>query len=554
MLPRLSMAASLCLMLGIRLSANADNPVDLATFEDVAAKAGINFVVRNSATPEKHQIETMTSGVAVLDYNNDGHLDIYFVNGATSPQLEKTGASYSNRLFRNNGNGTFTDVTAHAGVAGAGYGMGVAAADYDNDGFVDLFLTGVNRNQLYRNRGDGTFEDVTEKAGVSGKVWSIAAGWFDYDNDGKLDLFVVNYVVWDPAKERFCGDTQSKLRIYCHPEYYPELPNVLFHNNGDGTFTDVSKSSGIAASVGKGMGVVFTDYDGDGRLDVFVANDTQPNFLFHNEGGGKFREAGLEARVALNDDGRALSSMGAAFGDIDNDGREDLFITALFNETFPLFRNKGAGVFGDVTHRSLVARATLRSTGWSNAIADFNNDGFKDLFAANGDVQNNAEASAGRSTAQPNSLLLNRGNGTFLDGAAQAGADFRQTGQHRGAAVGDFDNDGRLDIVVTRFNAPAELFRNTSPAKNHWLAIRLVGRRSNRDGLGAMIRVVGSSGIVQWNRATTSMGFAGSSDRVVHFGLGKDTTAKRIEVAWPSGARQTLENQPADRLITVEEP
>jgi enediyne biosynthesis protein E4 len=519
--------------------------VDPIAFEDVAERAGVHFTLRNSATPEKHQIETMPGGVAVFDYNNDGRPDIYFVNGATVPGLTKNGQEFRNALYHNNGDGTFTDVTEQAGVGGVGYGMGVAAGDFDNDGWEDLFVTGVNRTTLYRNRGDGTFEDVTAKAGVEGKVWSIAAGWFDYDNDGFLDLFVVNYVKWDPAKERFCGDLDRKIRTYCDPEFYEGLANTLYHNNGDGTFRDVSEAPGIAAHIGKGMGVVFADYDHDGRTDVFVANDTMPNFLFHNEGSGKFREVGLEAGVALNDNGEPISSMGADFRDLYNDGREDLFVTGLAGETFPLFRNLGTGLFEDVTYGSGVGRATVRWSGWSNGIVDLNNDGLKELFVACGDVQINAP--------QRNLVLMNQGGGIFSDVSAEAGADFQELGQHRGAAFGDFDGDGRVDVVVTRLNGRVELFHNVSPGKNHWVAFRLVGHRSNRDGIGARIHLVSDSGAEQWNHVTTSVGYACSSDRVAHFGLGADRRAKLVEIAWPSGARQILKNLAADRTITVQE-
>jgi len=545
-----------CVVLIAVILLGAERPtIDLVSFEEIADRAGIHFTVRNSATPEKHQIETMISGVAVFDYNNDGKPDIYFVNGATVPGLERPDASYRNRLYRNNGDGTFTDVTMGAGVPGDGYGMGVAAGDFDNDGHVDLFIAGVNRNILYRNRGDGTFEEVTAKAHLEGidprlgKLWSIAAGWFDYDNDGFLDLFVVNYVIWDPSKERFCGDPANHVRSYCHPRYYQGLPNSLYHNNGDGTFTDVSKSSGIANHVGKGMGVAFADYDHDGRMDVFVANDTEPNFLFHNEGGGKFREIALQAGVAFNDDGRTVSSMGADFRDYDNDGNEDVFVSALAGETFPLFRSLGNGGFRDATYGSGVASLTYRWNGWSNGIFDLNNDGLKDLFVARGDVQ-----IAPPKTLEANCILLNRGDGTFADFSKQAGSSFQQVGHHRGAAFGDFDGDGRIDVVVTRLDGPAELFHNTSPAPNHWLDFRLVGKRSNRDGIGARIRVVGISGREQYNHVTTSVGFGCSSDRVVHFGMGKDTAARLVEIFWPSGTHQQLTSIAADRVVTVEEP
>ena len=460
---------------------------DPITFEDIAPRSGVNYVLQNSATPERHQIETMVGGVAVFDYNNDGRPDLYFVNGARQPALDKPDGSYANRLYRNNGDGTFTDVTAAAGVAGAGFATGAAVADYDNDGWEDLFIAGVNRNLLYRNRGDGTFEDVTARAGLgadsAGKPWSVSAGWFDYDNDGKLDLFVVNYCAWSPQRERPCRIGAE--RIYCHPKYYAGLPNSLYHNNGDGTFSDVSTASGIAAHIGKGMGVSFLDFDGDGRLDVFVANDTTPNFLFRNEGSGKFREVAITAGVALNDDGRPVSSMGTDARDINNDDIEDLFVTANHGETFPLFRGLGKSLFADATYASGVGSQTLASTGWSAGIFDFNNDGVKDLFAACGAIDDNVERFSHRQTRQPNLILANTGVGKFVDVSREAGRDFQRAARHRGAAFGDLDGDGRVDAVVSRIGEPAAVFRNTSTSRNHYLAVRLRGKASNRDGIGA---------------------------------------------------------------------
>jgi enediyne biosynthesis protein E4 len=557
----------ICLMLATLLSArwatrltNAGAAPDPVTFEDVAARSGVNFVLRNSAAGRKHLLETMIGGVAVLDYNNDGKLDLYFVNGARLPEMNKTDASYHNRLYRNNGQGSFTDLTAQAGVSGEGYEMGAAAADYDNDGFADLFLPGVGRNVLYRNRGDGTFEDVTSRAGLqdgkSGQtnLWSVAAGWFDYDNDGFLDLFVVRYVNWDPEREPTCGETAAKLRTYCHPRYYAGLPNSLYRNNRDGTFSDVSVSSGIASFIGKGMSVAFADYDADGDQDIFVTNDTIPNFLFRNEGGSRFSQVALQAGVAFNEDGRALSSMGVDFRDYDNDGRDDLFITALANETFPLFRNLGQGLFDEVTFPARVGRATVAVSGWSNGVFDFNNDGYKDLFIANGDVQDNTELYSSRQSRQPNSILVNQRDGTFADFSRHAGPQFQAVGMHRGAAFGDFDGDGRVDVVVTRLNERAELFRNTSPASNHWLALRLVGSRSNRDGIGARVRVVSASGHVQLNHVATAVGYSSSSAAAVHFGLGKDALVKVVEITWPSGVLQRIENVAVDRYLVVREP
>jgi hypothetical protein len=367
-----------------------------------------------------------------------------------------------------------------------------------------------------------------------------------------LDLFVVNYCVWDPSKEPPC--TAGGARVYCHPKYYDGLANQLFRNNGDRTFTDVSAPSGIGSHIGKGMAVNFLDYDLDGRLDAFVTNDTVPNFLFRNLGGGRFEQVGLVAGVAMNEDGRAVSSMGSDARDIDNDGREDLFLAAAQNETFPLFRNLGQGLFADVTYRSGIGRQTITSTGWSNGVFDFNNDGRKDLFVACGSIDDNAEAFSSRRSRQRNMVFLNRGDGTFEESGAQAGEDFQEASMHRGVAFGDFDRDGRIDAAVSRIGENARIFRNTTPAQHHWLVLRLKGRRSNRDGIGALVRVVSASGAEQWNRVTTSTGYACSSDRIAHFGLGREQSLKLVEIRWPNGTAQRLENVAVDRTFTVEEP
>ena len=526
--------------------------------ENIAASAGVGFVLHNSATPFKYQIEPMVAGVAIFDYNNDGYEDIYFVNGAGIPELMKTGPEYYNRLYQNNGNGTFTDVTARAGVKGEGYSMGVAVGDYDNDGWEDLYVVGVNRNQLFHNNGDGTFTDVTETAGLKGldpqrgKTWSICAGWFDYDNDGWLDLFVVNYCVWGLDKDPFCGSEFTGVRAYCHPSKFAPLPDALYHNNRDGTFTEVSAAAGIRPHLGKGMGVAFADYDADGYLDVFVANDTTRNFLFHNNGDGTFSERGLQAGVAYNGDGSALSYMGADFRDVDNDGRPDIFVTAISNETFSYFHNEGGGIFDDFTHPSGLGRLSIFSSGWSNGIFDLNNDGRKDLFSANSHVNDNIGFEMNVPFQQRNSIFANAGD-RFVDVSASAGEDFQVAAAHRGCAFGDLDNDGRIDVVVSRFDGPAEVFRNVSPGGNHWLLVKTVGTRSNRDGIGAQIRLESASG-VQYNHVTTSVGYASSSSRRVHFGLGQDTVVTRLEIRWPSGVRQELRNVPADQILTVREP
>jgi enediyne biosynthesis protein E4 len=512
-------------------------------FEDIAERAGIHFVLRNGAASSRHQIETMVSGVVAFDYDSDGRIDLYFVNGAKRPPSD------TNRLYRNVDGTRFEDVTSRAGLAGEGFGIGGAAADYDNDGDQDLLVVGVGRNYLYRNLGNGTFEDVSVRSGIADKgSWSVSAGWFDFDNDGQLDLFIVNYVEWTPEKDPPC--TTGGVRTYCHPRHYKGLPNQLYRNNGDGTFTDVSRASGIADHIGKGMGLAFLDFNEDGRLDVFVANDTVPNFLFRNEGMGRFREVGLQAGVAFNDDGRALSTMGADARDINNDGREDIWATANANETFPLFRNLGRGIFRDETYPSGIGSASMLMTGWSNGIFDFNNDGYKDLFAACGSIDDNTEHFSSRAAKQPNQVFANLGNGKFV--ALSSGA-LRYAALHRGAAFADFDNDGFVDVALTRIGERAALLRNTSPHGNHWLSIRLRGRKSNRDGLGAMIRVRGASGLEQWNRVTTAVGYGSGSDRTAHFGMGKDNRAQRLEIRWPGNRTQILTDIAVDRVLTVTE-
>jgi enediyne biosynthesis protein E4 len=516
------------------------------SFEDSSARSGLDMVLHNGATAARRQIETIVGGVAAFDYDGDGLLDLFFTNGASQPGLLKPDAAWWNRLYRNRGNGVFEDVTVRAGLRGEGFSIGAAAADYDNDGYPDLFVAGVKRNALYHNRGDGTFEEVTAKAGIHHEACSVAAGWFDYDGDGFLDLFVVNYVDWNPATEQACKDPQSGQPAYCHPKFYNGLPNTLYHNNGDGTFTDVSAQAGIRAHVGKGMSVAFADYDGDGRMDAFVTNDTLPNFLFHNDGNGHFTETAVKAGVAFNDDGRALSSMGVDFRDVDNDGRPDLFVTALVNETYPLYRNLGKGLFADFTYRSRVGAATMTTTGWANGIYDFNNDGRKDLFCANGDLNENAEALSGRPARQANRILVQQPNGTF--DAVTAGPAAR----YRGAAFGDFDNHGRIDAVVSRIGEKPLFLRNVSGAGNHWLGLKLVGHRSNRDGIGAWIKVQTAAG-AQWNQVTTAVGYASASDVRVHFGLGVAARAT-VEIHWPSGVTQPLGEVSADRYLTVKEP
>ncbi len=524
-------------------------------FEEIAAKAGLQFVLRNGASGQFHQVELTGGGVAALDYNNDGCTDIFFTNGAAVPTLRKTGPEFFNRLFRNNCDMTFTDVTEQAGLSGEGYTMAVAAADFDNDGFTDLFLTGAKGNHLYRNLGNGRFSDVTAQAGFAGtdpkygKMWAVSAGWVDYDNDGWLDLFVSNYVVWNAAAEPRCGT--SERQSYCHPKAYEGLPSQLFHNNRDGTFTDVSRASGIASHVGKGMGVVFADVDGDGFTDIFVANDSVRSFLFHNHGDGTFEEVGLEAGVALREDGYAVAGMGADLRDFDNDGNPDLVVSGIVNDSFLLFHNLGGAMgFEDAAQRTGVLMSTRPFTGWSLGMYDFDNDGWKDLFFALSHLAQ-FDRNPGSDSALPNHIFRNIGGKRFEDVSAGAGFGFQAAGMHRGVAFADFDNDGRVDAVVSVVNGPAKLFRNVTGGESHWLAIRLRGRQSNRQGLGAVVHVHLPDGRDLYNRATTAVGYASSSEALVRFGLGSSRVAERIEVRWPGGGTQQIDNVTADRIVDV---
>jgi enediyne biosynthesis protein E4 len=514
-------------------------------FSDVGG--GLPFRLTNGASGAKHQIETMLGGVALFDYDRDGLLDIYAVNGGRPETQRKETPAHTNRLYRNLGGEKFEDVTDKAGVAGQGYGFGVAAADFDNDGWPDLYVTGFAQNQLFRNRGDGSFEDVTRKAlgavPALERSFAVSAGWSDFDNDGWLDLFVVRYVDWSAGNEPDCR--VRGLRTYCSPKVFRGLTNLLFRNRGDGSFEDVSKEWGLANQTGKGMGLAFADYDRDGRTDVFVANDTMRHFLFRNAG-GHFEETALAAGVAYTENGREIAGMGADFRDWSGDGRPDLFVTGMFHDTFPLYRNDGK-TFQDVTAASGVGRATARLTGWSNGIYDFDNDGWKDLFAANGAILDNSDIVDGLPYLQENLILRNGGGERF------EAHSLGRKAAHRGAAFGDLNNDGRIDIVTTSVNGRCEVLLNRSAPGNAWLSVRLQGKRSNRDGLGAEIELRGDDGRTQYNHATTSVGYSSSSDVRVHFGLGRANKVQSLTVRWPGGNRQTIQGVEINREILVRE-
>jgi len=509
----------------------------------------------NESLSARNVPETMAGGVAIFDYNGDGRPDIFFANGADLQTLKKSSDKYSDRLFRNDGNGVFTDVTAQAGLQGHGFDNGVAAGDYDNDGHPDLFVMGVHGNTLYHSNGDGTFTNVTKKAGLDksvdpefGPLYGVAAAWVDVNNDGLLDLFVVNYLQWTWSDKPLC--TINNFAEYCHPRYYKGLPDQLFLNQGDGTFKDVSKEWGIRDHVGKGMGVGVADYDLDGRPDLFVTNDAGYSFLFHNLG-NKFEEIAFQSSIALPEEGAFISGMGLDFRDFDNDGYPDVAYVALNRQTFPLFRNTGKGDFTEVTASSNMTSQSLGMSGFGPALYDFDNDGWKDLFVSRGHVS--ATHPPGADVRQPNTVFRNLGaRGKWQPLTEEAGFIQSTAARHRGCALGDFDADGRIDIVVTSMDANAELWMNRSPTAGHWLDIALHGTKSNRDGIGARIKVVTKAG-TQYNHQTSSVCYASSSLGPVHFGLGSESNVQKVEITWPSGFVQTLENIDADRILKVTE-
>jgi len=517
----------------------------------------LDFFLDNDESPRRRAPETMAGGAAAFDYDGDGDIDLFFCNGAELSTLQKHGPEHFNRLYANDGRGRFTDVTDKAGLAGTGFDTGAAVGDYDNDGDLDLFVAGVYRNTLYRNNGNGTFTDVTEKAGLAGSrlpqfgpLWAVSAVWTDVDRDGLLDLFVVNYLLWEEKNEPVCP--YEGRNEYCHPKYYKELPNQLFLNKGDGSFRDVSAEAGILSQPGKGMGAGAADFDLDGNPDIFVSNDKLFNFFFHNRSGLKFEEKAFDLGVALAEHGNMISGMGVDFRDIDNDGYPDIVLVALDNETFPIFLNTGRGSFREVTAQTGMTAQSRSMAGYSPVLADFDNDGWKDLLVTRGHVQSPLMEPR-VAVNQHNTVFRNLGKGKWQALTTEAGLNALPPARHRGAVVADFNGDGRLDFAVSALSARASLWINDSPGSNRWIAFRLKGTRSPRDGQGARVKVVTRS-ITQHNHVAFTAGYASASAAPLHFGLGAEDAVELVEIVWPGGARQELKGLKAGRVYDVEEP
>jgi len=525
-------------------------------FVDVTAASGVHFQHVAPHTAQKYLIETMGSGVALFDCDNDGRLDLFLVNGAPYPDPtpkgtipQKTGPADWNRMFHQKSDGTFEDITEKAGLQGIGYGMGVAVADYDNDGYEDLYVTGYGGNHLYHNNGNCTFTDVTEKAGVGGSGWSSSAAWVDLDNDGLLDLVVLRYVTWD-WEDLWCGPTEN--RGYCHPDSFKPITMLVYHNDGGGHFTEVAKKLGLDKPA-KALGIAMADYDRDGRMDLFVANDSMPEFLFHQKPDGTFEEVGLESGVAVDGDGRTYAGMGVDFADYDNDGYPDVVVSNLANQKYALYHNEHDGTFDYASYSSGVGSMTLLHSGWSLHFIDYDNAGVKDLLIAQGHDLDTVEKSYPQlHYREPMMLLRNMGK-RFTDVSAMSGAVFQDAWVGRGMAIGDIDNDGRVDAVVSTNGGAAHVLRNETPTSNHWLALKLVGHKSNRDGIGAVVKVTTGQGS-QWVTVTTASGYLSSSDVRPHFGLGPNAAAQSVEIHWPSGIVQTLKDVAGDRIVKVDEP
>jgi enediyne biosynthesis protein E4 len=541
-------------------AAHASKPASTVPgkFVDVTEKVGVHFLHQAPHTSRKYLIETMGSGVALFDCDNDGRLDLFFVNGApyTDPTPkgfipQKAGPEYWNRMYHQKADGTFEDITEKAGLQGVGYGMGVAAADYDNDGYEDLYVTAYGGNRLYHNNGNCTFTDVTEKAGVAGGGWSSSVAWIDLDNDGLLDLVVDRYVTWD-WEDVWCGEHREGYRGYCHPDVFQPITMLVYHNDGNGHFTEVSHKLGLDKPA-KALGIAFADYDRDGRMDIFVANDSMPEFLFHQKKDGTFEEVGLETGAAVNAEGQTYAGMGVDFADYDNDGWPDIIVDDLANQRYAVYQNNRDGTFNYASAESGIGAMTLLHSGWSLRFVDYDNDGWKDLLVAQGHDLDTIERINPQFHYREPMLLARNAGQKFVDVSSISGDIFREAWVGRGMAIGDIDNDGRIDAVVTTNGGPAHVLLNQTEHSGHWVTLRLIGHKSNRDGIGAVVEAKTASG-KQWATVTTSSGYLSSSDPRVHFGLGESSTASCVEIRWPSGVVQTITNVKSDRQIQVDEP
>jgi enediyne biosynthesis protein E4 len=560
MMDRRNFVLSLAGCAAARWLPQAAKPKALPTFIDVSSKSGVHFRHQSSRTGQKYLPESMGAGVAIFDYDNDGYQDLFFVNGArlldpmpTGATPDKSDPRFWNRLYRNNRDGTFTDVTEKAGLRGSLYGMGVATGDYDNDGHTDLLVSNLGGNILFRNNGDGTFTDVTKKAGVSGSGWCAGACFVDYDRDGLLDLIVTRYLEWDFAKNVYCGSRRPGYRSYCHPDQFGAVSCLVYHNNGDGTFKDVSKACGIAASPGKALGIAINDFDRDGWPDVLVANDSFPQQLFRNNHDGTFSDVALESGLAFDQDGKTFAGMGVDFADYDNDGWPDAFVNALANQRYALFRNN-KGSFDDVSDSAGISEITMPHSGWGAKMIDYDNDGWRDIFVAQGHVMDNIELTDPSLRYLEPPLLIKNNAGKFRNVSQESGPAFRVPLSARGAAFGDLDNDGCIDIAINCNDGPAVILRNQGGTGNHWLLVNLVGSVSNRDGFGARVHVISEQGLEQHAYVSSAGSYLSASDKRVHFGLGTSRKVRLLEINWPSGIVQEINSVDTDQIITVREP